>query len=84
MAGGISDAVRTYQLPTSAPGQPFASPTLAPNMPIYFTAGLGAQLTAGMVGQGLSPPVQTGFGHFDITITSYMEQASNEAKEETQ
>lgn len=82
MARGLDDAVRAYQLPNAAPGQPNQS-GLSPNVPIYITAGFGNVITAGSIGQGLSPAIQLGAAHYDITITFYMDQAAVEATEET-
>lgn len=73
MPRGLDDAVRSYQLPDSAPGQPYLSQyNLASNTPIYITPGFGGS------GGGQLPPIQTGSGHYEVTITYYMDQAMNE------
>lgn len=70
MPRGLDDAVRAYQLPTSAPGQLYLSQyNLAGNAPIHITPGFGGS------GGGQLPPIQTGSGHYDITITYYLDQA---------
>jgi hypothetical protein len=82
MPRGFEDAVRAYQLPAPATGQSYLSQYgLSPNIPITVTAGFGGSLTAGQIGQGLSPPVILGAAHFDITITYYVDQSAVEAKE---
>jgi hypothetical protein len=73
MPRGIDDAVRAYQLPTNAPGQLYLSQyNLASNTPVMITPGFGGS------GGGQLPPIQTGSGHYDITITHYMDQAATE------
>lgn len=77
MPRGLDDAVRAYQLPTPAPGQIYLSEyNLASNAPIYITPGFGGS------GAGPLPPIQTGSGHFDETVTFYMDQAAVEAQEQ--
>ncbi len=73
----LDDTVRAYQLPTPAPAQLYLSQyNLATNAPVYITPGFGGS------GGGQLPPIQTGSAHYDITITSYMEQAAVEAREQ--
>jgi hypothetical protein len=72
MPRGFDDAVRTYQLPTSAPGVGSAPSTLTSNTPIYITPGFGGSSS------GQMPPIQTGSAHLDLTITHYMDQAAVE------
>jgi hypothetical protein len=72
MPRGFDDAVRTYQLPTPAPGQSYAPSSLTSNTPIYITPGFGG------TSSGQLPPIQTGSGHLDLTITHYMDQAAVE------
>ena len=77
MPKGLDDAVRAYQLPTTAPAQLFLSQyNLTSNAPIYVTPGFG-----GSNGNQF-PPIHTGSAHYDITITHYCEQASVEAREQ--
>ena len=74
MPRGLDDAVRAYQLPTPAPAQLYLSQyNLASNAPIYVTPGFGGSSAGGAL-----PPIQTGSGHFEETITFYMDQASVE------
>lgn len=75
MPRGLDDAVRAYQLPTPAPAQLYLSQyNLNSNTPIYITPGFGG-------GSGQAPQLQTGSGHFDTTITFYMDQAAVEVTE---
>jgi hypothetical protein len=70
---GVDDAVRPFQLPTNSPGQLYLSQyNLASNAPVYITPGFGGS------GGGQLPPILTGAGHFDETITYYMDQAAVE------
>jgi hypothetical protein len=70
---GIQDAVRTAQLPNTSVGQPYTSPgSLVSNKPITLTPGFGASAPSNL------PPIQTGSGHYDLTITYYMDQAAVE------
>lgn len=76
MPRGLEDAVRSYQLPTSAPSQLYLSQfNLASNTPVVITPGFG-----GSSGSAL-PPIHTGSAHYDITITHYLDQAAVEAQE---
>jgi hypothetical protein len=76
MPRGFDDAVRTFQLPTPAPGQLYLSQgNLSTNTPIYITPGFGGSSS------GQLPPIQTGSAHMDLTITHYMDQAAVEATE---
>jgi len=73
MPKGLEDVVRAYQTPIPAPAQLYLSQyNLASNTPIVVTPGFGGS------GAGALPPIQTGTGHLDITITKYCEQASVE------
>jgi hypothetical protein len=73
MPRGIDDAVRAYQLPANSPGQLYLSQyNLASNTPIYITPGFGGASSSQL------PPLLTGSGHYDITITYYMDQAATE------
>ena len=73
MPRGVDDAVRPFQLPTNSPGQLYLSQyNLASNAPVYITPGFGGS------GGGQLPPILTGAGHFDETITYYMDQAAVE------
>lgn len=77
MPRGLDDAVRTYQLPDSAPGQPYLSQyNLASNAPIYHTFGFGG-------GSGQIPPMITGDGKYEISITYYMDQAAVEQTQQS-
>jgi len=77
MPSGISDAVRAYQLPDTAPGQPNLSPsTMTPNTPVYITPGFGGSSSGFQL-----PPINTGAAHYDIIITYYMDQAAVERRE---
>lgn len=71
-----SDIVRPYQLPENTPGQTYLSQyNLASNAPISITPGFGGS------GGGQLPPIHTGGGHWNITITSYAGQAAAEKGE---
>jgi hypothetical protein len=77
MPKGLDDAVRAYQLPQSAPGQPNLSQyNLSSNTPIRITPGFN-----GSGGSGQTPPLQTGSSHFDMIVTHYLDQAAVEARE---
>jgi len=77
MPRGLDDPVRAYQLPTTSPAQLYQSQyNLASKLPIHITPGFG-----GSGGSTKSPQVLTGSGHFDETITYYVEQASVEVRE---
>lgn len=74
-----SDPVRTYQLPKNTPGAPYVSQyNIASNAPISITPGFGGS------GGGKLPPIHTGGGHWNITITSYAGLAQPEQKNEPQ
>jgi len=76
MPRGIDDAVRAYQLPENAPTQPYLSQyNLASNVPVYITPGFGGS-------SGSQPQLQTGSGHYEITVTYYMDQAAVEVREQ--
>ena len=78
MPRGLDDTVRAYQLPTTAPAQLYLTQSnTSNNTPIYITPGFGGS------GSGPLPPIQTGSGHWDITVTHYMEQAAVEAREQS-
>jgi len=78
MPKGLDDAVRAYQLPELAPGQPNLSQyNLASNVPIRITPGFN-----GSGGNVPTPPLQTGSSHFDMVVTHYLEQAAVEAREQ--
>ncbi len=67
------DVVRPYQLPTNSPSQVYLSQyNLASNTPIVITPGFGGS------GGGQLPPLITGAGHLDETVTHYCEQAAVE------
>lgn len=75
MARGVDDVVRPFQLPTNSPGQLYLSQyNLASNAPVSITPGFGG-------GGGQLPPLITGSAHYDVTVTSYCEQASVEERE---
>ena len=79
MPGSIQDAVRASQLPSTAIGQSYVAPgSLTSNKPITLTPGFGASAPSNL------PPIQTGSGHYDITVTFYMDQAAVEATEATE
>jgi hypothetical protein len=70
---GLPDVVRPNQLPSNSPGQLYLSQYgLAANTPIYVTPGFGGQ------SGGQLPPILTGAGHFNETVTVYTGQASVE------
>jgi hypothetical protein len=73
---GIDDAVRAYQLPQTAPTQPYLSQyNLASNVPVYITPGFGGSAA------GQLPQIATGNAHYDTTVTFYMDQAAVEVRE---
>jgi hypothetical protein len=73
MPQGLDDVVRPWQLPTNSPGQIYLSQyNLASNAPVYVTPGFGGN------GGNQLPPLITGAGHWDETVTTYCEQASVE------
>ena len=79
MPAGIQDAVRTSQLPDTSVGQPYIAPgSMTSNKPITLTPGFGASPPSTL------PPIQTGSGHYDITITYHMDQAAVEQQTATE
>jgi hypothetical protein len=69
----FEDTVRPYQLPQNSPAQLYLSQYgLTSNQPIYVTPGFGGS------GSGQLPPIQTASAHYDITVTSYVDQAASE------
>jgi hypothetical protein len=75
--GTFEEAVRPYQLPQTSPvTSDTAQYNLAANQPIVVTPGFGGS------GAGPLPPIQLGKAHFDQTVTSYMDQAASEAREQ--
>ena len=66
-----NDPIRAYQLPENSPAQLYLSLyNLASNAPVYITPGFGGN------GGNQLPPLITGAGHWDETVTTYCEQAN--------
>jgi hypothetical protein len=73
MPKGLDDVVRPFQLPANTPGQIYLSQyNLASQAPVMVTPGFGGG------GGGQLPPLLSGSGHYELTVTYYLDQAAVE------